>query len=1013
MFSKQLIFGGLALGMFAAAPPLQAAPPSPRTISFNRDVRPILSDKCFHCHGPDQNTRKAKLRLDAREDALAREAFVPGQPESSELVARITTDDPDDVMPPPEAHKALTPAEKEVLRRWIAEGAVYEKHWAYVIPEKPAVPAGRNGIDYLVQKRLRAIGLSPSPAADRRTLARRLHFDLLGLPPTPGAVESFSRNRARDAYARLVEDLLISPHYGERMAIPWLDVVRFADTIGYHSDNPRNIWPYRDYVIRSFNENKPFDQFSVEQLAGDLLPDAGQEQKVASAFNRLLLTTEEGGAQPKDYEARMLTDRVRAVGTVWLAQTIGCAQCHDHKFDPVTSRDFYALGAFFADIDEPIIGRREEGMLVPDRRQAAELARLSGELDARLAEYEGPRPDLEAAWERAALAALSANEHWTSLVPESLTSDAGVKLTTDEHGIIMSDKDPREGKATYRLTVRGDFRNVAAFRLEALAAEKLPGHGPGRGADGNFILTEITVEDGASNHVRIASASATFAAAGQPALAAFDGSDEGPNGWSVSGVTGVNHAIQFSPELPVSGDITTLTFVLKQTSGGNRVLGRFRLGMTRRGDLAAAPPAAAPPGEIAAILRTNPAARTETQRQTLAAYQRAAAPALIEHRQRIAEARKTRAEFEKNVPRCLVSVAAKEPRTVRILPRGNWLVETGEILTPALPQALAAGFSAPTDRPLNRLDLARWIVSRNNPLTARVFVNRLWKQFFGAGLSKVLDDFGMQGEPPVNPELLDWLACEFMDSGWNVKHMVRLIVNSDTYKQVSTAPESLRTRDPDNRELARQSRWRLDAELVRDNALGVAGLLAPVLGGPSVKPYQPDGYWENLNFPPRVYEADPGESQYRRGLYVWWQRTFLHPSMIAFDAPSREECAAERTRSNIPQQALVLLNDPTYVEAARAFAARILTEGGTSDKQRIDWAWRTALSRPPTLEESKTVTDLLAKHLNEYQADPEAARAFLAVGLFQAPGALDPARLAAWTSVARVILNLHETITRS
>ncbi len=1013
MLSKQLILGGLALSVFAASLSLPAAPQSPRTISFNRDVQPILSDKCFHCHGPDENTRKAKLRLDVREDALAREAFVPGKPESSELIQRITTDDPDDVMPPPEAHKPLTPVEKETLRRWIAEGAVYEKHWAYVIPEKPAVPAGRNGIDYLVQKRLRAIGLSPSPAADRRTLARRLHFDLNGLPPTPEVVESFSRDRARDAYARLVEDLLFSPHYGERMAIPWLDVVRFADTIGYHSDNPRNIWPYRDYVIRSFNENKPFDRFSVEQLAGDLLPDAGQEQKVASAFNRLLLSTEEGGAQPKDYESRMLTDRVRAVGTVWLAQTIGCAQCHDHKFDPVTSRDFYALGAFFADIEEPIIGRREEGMLVPDRRQSAELTRLSAELDARVADYEAPRPESETAWERAALAVLAANEHWTNLIPESQTSDAGVKLSADEHGIITADKDPREGKATYRITVRADFHEVTAFRLEALAGEKLPGQGPGRGAEGNFILSEMTFEDGTSNQVRIASASATFAAAGQPAAAAIDGSDEGQNGWSVAGVTGVNHAIHFSPEQPVSSDVKALTFVLKQTSGGNRVLSRFRLGMTKRANLKAAPPTAAPPSDIAAILHTNPAARTDAQHQKLAAYQRAASPNLIEQRQRIAEARKARLDFEKNVPRCLVSVSAKQPRTVRILPRGNWLIETGEVVQPALPQALASDVSAPGDRPLNRLDLARWIVSRDNPLTARVFMNRLWKQFFGVGLSKVLDDFGMQGEPPVNPELLDWLACEFMDSGWNVKHMVRLIVNSDTYKQVSTASESLRTRDPDNRELARQTRWRLDAELVRDNALSMAGLLVPVLGGPSVKPYQPDGYWENLNFPPRVYEADEGESQYRRGLYVWWQRTFLHPSMIAFDAPSREECAAERTRSNIPQQALVLLNDPTYVEAARAFAARILAEGGKSDQKRIEWAWRTALSRHPTLEESKTVTDLLAKHLNEYQADLEAARAFLSVGLSKTVGELNPAQLAAWTSVARVILNLHETITRS
>jgi len=987
---------------------------SPDKISYNRDIRPILSDNCFFCHGPDKNKRKAKLRLDVREEAIAKEAFVPGKPNESELIRRIFATEPDDIMPPAESHKSLTPAQKQLFRRWIAQGAEYQKHWAYVPPEKPAVPASQNGIDFLVQKRLKEIGFKPSPEADRRTLARRLSFDLVGLPPKPEEVAAFEKDKSPDAYGKLVEKLLASPHYGERMAIGWLDVARFADTIGYHSDNPRNVWPYRDYVIRSFNENKRFNQFTREQLAGDLLSGSGQEQKVGSAFNRLLLTTEEGGAQPKDYEARMLTDRVRAVSSVWFGQTIGCAQCHDHKFDPITSRDFYSLGAFFADIKEPNIGRREEGMLVPDQQQASKLARLDDEIVRAQQDHDAPRPELYAKWEQAAIEAIAAETNWTWLAPAKMVSEAGVKLTADKDQIISTEKEPKDGKDTYRITVKAKLKEVVGFRLEALSAEKLPGNGPGRAVDGNFVLTEFGVEDTNTNKLALSEATATFETDEFPASSVL-GSDTGAsNGWAIRGVTGVEQAIYFATKHSISNDgETQLTFVIRQSSGSNQVLGRFRLAATTNPNAVRALKSVSPRSDIADILNLPKDQRSEGQVQKLAAYQRSAAPELMDHRRRLAEAKKAKTEFETTVARCLVSVAADEPRTVRILPRGDFLNETGEIMQAALPAYLTSPSGKVEGRKLNRLDLAEWIVSRENPLTARVFVNRLWKAFFGTGLAKILDDFGMQGEPPVNPELLDWLACEFMDSGWDVKHMVRLIVNSHTYKQVSTASKKLQTRDPSNRELARQSRWRIEAELVRDNALSVAGLLVPNIGGPSVKPYQPDGYWENLNFPPRTYEADKSESQYRRGLYVWWQRSFLHPSMVAFDAPSREECAAERNRSNIPQQALVLLNDPTYVEAARGFATRILKEGGDDAASRIEWAWRQALARAPRADEMNTVRGLLDRHLAEYQRDPQAAETLSKVGLMPAPKDIDSVELAAWTNVARVILNLHETITRS
>jgi len=816
-------------------------------VSFNRDIRPILSDNCFYCHGPDASHRQADLRLDLRDEALAANAIVPGKPAESSIVSRINSTDPDELMPPPESHKKLDARQKALLTRWIDQGAEYQKHWAYEPPVKAAVPVGAKAIDHLVRQRLAKLGLEPSPEADRRTLIRRLSFDLTGLPPTPAEVEAFVTDPSPDAYDKLVERMLASPHYGERMAIGWLDVVRFADTIGYHSDNPRNVWPYRDYVIRSFNDNKPFDRFTIEQLAGDLLPDANQETRIASCFNRLLLTTEEGGAQAKDYEARMLTDRVRAVGAVWLGQTTGCSGCHDHKFDPITMRDFYSLGAFFADIDERAIGDREDGMVLSPPEDLKKLADLDAAMAAAKKKLDAVTPQFDAA-----------QKQW-------------------EH-------------------------DVAAY--------------------------EVTL-----------------------------------------------------PELKPDS----------QAADADKKLAQ----------------------QAAAALKKEFAKRNGVEREAIKKYFRTkVSPQLFRVEQdAFAKAEKDRNDFYGPLTKCLVSVKKAVPNVVRILPRGNWMDETGEVMKPAFPGYLPA--PKIEGREPNRLDLARWLVSREHPLTARVVMNRLWKQFFGTGLSRVLDDLGAQGEPPVNPELLDWLACEFMDSKWDMKHMVRTIVSSATYKQTAVASAEKIAADPGNRELARQSAYRVDAELVRDAALATSGLLVRTIGGPSVKPYQPDGYWENLNFPARKYPTDVGEKQYRRGLYTWWQRSFLHPSMLAFDAPSREECCAERTRSNIPQQALALLNDPTYVEASRAFAARIMKECAGSPEERIAWAWKQALQRLPRVEEMETVMPLYRQQLAAYHADPAAAAALLKVGFAPAPADLDKPELAAWTHVARVLLNLHETITRN
>ncbi len=1003
--------------------------PLPAKIEFNRDVRPILSDNCFYCHGPDKSHRKEDLRLDIRDEALKAKVFVPGKPAESELVKRILTSDPDDLMPPEDSHKKLTKRQKDILQQWIAQGAEYQLHWSYEKPAKAAVPAGGNAIDALVQKQLAEVGLKPSVEADRRTLIRRLSSDLIGLPPTPEQVAQFVADKSPDAYEKLVDRLLADPHYGERMAIGWLDVVRFADTIGYHSDNPRNIWPYRDWVINSFNANKRFDRFTIEQVAGDLLPDANQETRVGSAFNRLLLSTEEGGAQSKDYESRMLTDRVRAVGAAWMGQTTGCANCHDHKFDPFTQHDFYALGAFFADIKEAVLGRREDGMLVLSESDQKRLDELTKQHDALQAEFAKPRADLveaQTTWEKQALVALSEQGAWQALKPASAkTLKHNIQLTIDGTIVHATVDDKRavrkesDGTDTYVITATVPA-GVNGFRLDAL---KEKSNGIGLASNQNFVLNEIVVTlldpkadpKADQKQLKLSHASATFEQGGFAAPGAIDGNlTERNNGWAVMGGQGANQSLYLELAEPTATE-AVLTFTLTSVWGENHCLAHVRLNTTSAARPIRAPGAAQPLKEVADILALPVDKRSKEQNDKLHATFKQVAPELNDLRTRLATAEKAKADFLAAAPKCLVSISDKNKRTVRILPRGNWMIETGEVVKPALPAYLTAGYlakAAADGKELTRLDLAQWLVSRDNPLTARTVMNRLWKQFLGTGQSKVLDDLGAQGEPPANPALLDWLACEFMDSGWDFKHMVRAIVTSRTYRQVSTTTPALNVADPGNRLCARQNTFRLDAELVRDNALAISGLLVRTIGGPSVKPYQPDGYWENLNFPQRTYPADTGEGQYRRGVYTWWQRSFTHPSMLAFDAPTREECAADRTQSNIPQQALVLLNDPSYVEAARAFAVRIHSDGKGTPEQRIAWAWQQALQRDPRADELRTVATLFAERLAAYQADKGAADALLKVGLAPVSATLDHGELAAWTHVARILLNLHETITR-
>lgn len=758
-------------------------------LRFNRDIRPILSQNCFRCHGPDAKQRKSDLRLD-QENGI-RHAFSKGDLDASEAWGRIHSDDPDVRMPPPDSGLKLNPKEVALIGRWIKAGAAWEGHWSFIPPNRPPVPRVpaadiRNPIDTFIRARLETDGVKPVGSADPSTLIRRLSFDISGLPPHAELREIFVNDPSPETYEKVVDQLLASRRFGERMALFWLDLVRYADSVGYHKDSHRECWMFRDYVIKAFNQNKPFNEFVTEQLAGDLLEGSKFEKyawKIASGFNRMNQTTSEGGAQAKEYLAKYSADRVRNTAAILLGTTMGCSECHDHKYDPFTTKDFYGFAAFFADLQENGVG------------------------------YPAPTP-----------------------IPTLAQLGQWQKLESD-----------------------------LAKQRELL--KKADGQAESKDSSPDAIRTKIK---------------------------------------------------QLEDEIRKLSD-------------------------------------------------------------------------------------------EKAWSKTLITVSGK-PRTIRMLPRGNWLDDSGPVMDPAVPAFL--GSLEVGDRRATRLDLAKWVVSRDNPLTARVFVNRVWRLFFGEGISRSLDDLGSQGEWPSHPELLDWLSVEFIESGWDVKRLVKLIVMSRTYQQSSVCPDALWQRDPENRLFARQASFRLPAEHVRDNALAIAGLLSAKMYGRSVKPYQPGNYWYRL-YKDAEYKQDHGEDLYRRGVYTYWRRSFWHPSLRAFDAPAREECVAQRPLSNTPAQSLVLLNDPTYVEAARVLATRMIREAGATTEQRIHWVFRRAVVRAPTENETETLSKLYGQQLKRYKSDVESAKKLIAVGETPVPKDIAASELAAWTSVARAILNLHETITRN
>jgi len=1198
--------------------------PAAAGVDFQRDVLPILSENCFKCHGPDDGARKSNLRLDVRESALAGgksgdAAIVPGDADASELYRRITETTPSQRMPPEKSGKTLTPQQIEKLKHWIAAGAPYRKHWSFEKPQRPQLPPSytakrawwpRNEVDLFLLERMEERGLEPAPEAGRETLVRRLHLDLTGLPPTLAEVDEFVRDAAPDAYERLVERVLASPHYGEKMAQLWLDLARFGDTSGYHYDSTRQMWIWRDHVIRSFNDDQPYDQFTVEQLAGDLLPAATLDQRIASGFNRNTRFNEEGGADPDEFQVAYTKDRVNTLGQVWLGLTLGCAECHSHKYDPISNKEYYQLYAFFCSLNEPMVSMNHNQTLpplvkIPTKEQETALAETRGKVaelekqtTAALASFhyeeppvatEAARPVSEFVWIDDAIpegadpygewifetppapftvdgatrpapagrlamkrAGAGVHQHFFTHAARLLRIDKGDRLfawvwldpKTPPDSIMLqwnssgghdgwhhraywgadtcwfagtpdNPEHHRVGELpplgqwtrlevdpeSVGLPAGGTAYGFAFTQHDGVAwwdAAGIVSSKPQEPSDFVWIDDEVPrgaalqgdtpwewveapllVHSGRRATRRTTNAAALsqhfFTGAAEPLVVQAgdrffsyvwidpanpprtimlqwnDGSWEhraywGDDtiGWGVNG-TGSRRPIGPLPKIDGRfGEWARLVVDARDVDlkPGARINGWAftQFGGTVQWDTAGVltygPPddrhlrselawearersnsASTVPGDVVGILKTEPDKRTPEQSKLVGDwYVRhvfAGARATFDPLEKeLAALNETIAKTEAEVPYTLVSeeLPPEKRRKAYLLTRGEFKNRAEEVFAdvPAiLPPLPPATEGAPRDR----LMLARWLVAPENPLVARVTVNRLWAQLFGSGLVRTLGDFGAQGEKPSHPELLDWLATEFVRRGWDVKQMIRLLVSSAAYRQAPAFDAARQEKDPGGRLLSSSQRHRLTAEEVRDNALSISGLLSSRIGGPSVMPYQPDGYYLG-KLDVWKWEQSKGEELWRRGLYTFWRRTTLYPTFMIFDAPSREVCCVERSRTNTPLQALSLMNDPQFVEAARVFAQRILAEGGATTDARLRFAFRLATARAPTGEEVAVLRRVVERELARQAADPEGAKALSSAGLAPPADGLDPVEHAAWTAVANVILSLDETITR-
>jgi len=1017
-------------------------------LSFNRDIRPILSEHCFQCHGPDAQQQQGGLRIDKREAAVepadsGKIAIVPNDPTTSELIARITTTDADLQMPPPSTGKPLSDAQVKRLRQWIEQGAKYEGHWAFLPPSRSTVPLVEleqkypNPIDRFLLAKLQSQGLDFSSRATKETLLRRVTLDLTGLPPTLEELDDFLADSSEDAYEKVVDRLLDSPHYGEQMALPWLDLARYADSNGFQIDSSRQQWPWRDWVIDAFNKNIPFDQFTIEQIAGDMLENATLDQKVASGFQRNHRLNGEGGIIAEEWRVETVIDRLETTGLTWMALTFNCCRCHDHKYDPISQREFYSLFAYFNNVAESGTlqgeSRNTEPVIsVPTAEHREQLAALEAELQASVSGLENANAkiaDEMVPWEAELTKTLAADQPtWRTLSATAVTAQSGATLTRQADGSYLA-SGPNPNHDIYEITSPVAPGPLTGILLECFPDASLPQQSLGRYPNGNFVLTRIEIEvtqgaDAKPLIGKVASVEADYSQKGWE-IGNTIGGDSG-KGWAVDGPTRKEICrAMFLLDTPIEiAANSQLKIRLVQQTLGQHNIGRFRLASTSLPKGSVAISGSQIPDSLKNLLAIRAEDRTEGQRKELEEYYRknGNGPYHVAFK-KIEDVRKRTAEVQAKMPTVMVMQEIDKPRDAFVLIRGEY-DKRGDKVEAALPKVLPPMRES---EPNNRLGLARWIADRNNPLTARVWVNRMWEKFMGTGLVKTTENFGSQSEWPSHPELLDWLALEFMDPtwtlrvgqepahGWDMKALQKTIVMSFAYQQSASlaGKERLVELDPDNRWLGRGPRFRLSGELLRDQALQLSGLLTEKVGGPSVRPYMPDGVWDETSVygDLRNYRHDQDTNLYRRSLYTVWKRTAAPPTMLLFDAPNREICTVKRSRTNTPLQALSLLNEVTFVEAARKLGQRMLTHPTESPEEKLRFGFRLATSRNPSDRELRVLLDSWKEDVAYYSEHPEQAEELRKFGESKSEN-FNPAQLAAFTLAGNVLLNLDEVITR-
>ncbi|MEQ9409558.1 MAG: PSD1 and planctomycete cytochrome C domain-containing protein [Fuerstiella sp.] len=974
-------------------------------VDFNRDIRPILSNHCFQCHGPDDDARQAELRLDLRESATdsdnGQAAIIPGDPTNSQLIERIASADPDIIMPPPEFGKPISPKQRDLLTEWISSGANYAKHWSFepirrpTPPELPGNDRVRNDIDRFIIDRLARQNISPSPAAERHTLIRRVYLDLLGLPPSPDEVHRFISDSDDAAYEHLLDRVLSSPHFGERWGRHWLDQARYADSHGYTNDNERSIWPYRDWVIDAFNRDLPFDQFTIEQLAGDLLENPTLPQKVATGFHRNTLINTEGGTKADQFRDEQVKDRVDTTGLVWMGLTVGCAKCHTHKFDPITQHEYYQLYAFFNSTADNNSETPRVQVPTPEQVQTiAELKTRQAELQQQMND-DTDRATRQQAWEQQILtqAAQSAAERddpdtgWTVLPLSGLSVEGSELTALDDHSLLVSGSVAEADE--YHATGLSPLTSIRSVRLEVLTHESLPKNGPGRAGNGNFVLSEFWFRTGDGRELRFSTAGAEHSQPNYDVAKAIDG--KGDTGWAINGAPegslNRNRTAWFVLPEPLQVEVDhALTFKL-QFNQKNYGIGRFRLSVSEKPwqdnpDVTA----------LATLIRLPEQDRSKEQKQKLEAAFLKQDPTLGPLQASLAELSKQLDDVQRAIPTTMVLQELPKPRDTHLQIRGEFL-RISDPVQPNVPAVLPALPPSAGDHG-TRLEFAEWLMQPEHPLTSRVRVNRIWMRLFGRGLVETENDFGIQGTLPTHPELLDWLADEFRQQGWSTKKLIKLILMSATYRQSSAARPDLATIDPQNLLLARQNRIRVEAEIVRDLALSVSGMLSPEIGGPSVYPPQEEGVYA---FTQRAknWKTSSGQDRYRRGMYTYFYRSAPYPMLETFDVPKFNATCTRRDRSNTPLQSLTIANSEAMVELAEHFGRRIVREipagdGSTSaDAERLDFAFRTCFARSPKPEEATVVNEYLQRSRARFNDEQKS-----------------------WTAVARLLMNLDEFINR-